>query len=119
MAETKPAHAGKHWVVSHDAVGSVVLGWTKGRLIAPEDLHRDGQAESHLTAQEWDRLRRLGAVRPATAEEEKAYRAARKKADDEDLPYESFFVGVDPVGGVAPVTPEEAEVKREQEARIK
>jgi hypothetical protein len=32
----------------------------------------------------------------------KAYQAAKKKADDEHLPLESFFVGSDPVGGVEP-----------------
>jgi hypothetical protein len=123
MAETKqaekPAHAAKFWHVEHDAVGPVTLGWTRGRLIAPDDLHREGQPESHLTDQQFERLRRLGAVRPATEDEVKAYRAARKKADDDDQPFDSFFVGSDPVGGVQPVTPEEAEIKREQEARIK
>jgi microcompartment protein CcmK/EutM len=96
------ADSKKHWVVAHDAVGPAHLGWTKGQVVAPEALHQEGRPETHLTAQQFKRLRDLGAIREATPDEVKAMRAARKKAEDEGQPLDAFFIGTDPVGGVEP-----------------
>jgi hypothetical protein len=91
-----------HYVVTHDAVGPVTLGWTKGRVVSPDDLHQEGRPVTHLTEREFERLLTLGAIRKATREEIKAHDAAVKKAKDEGQPLDAFFVGSDPVGGIEP-----------------
>lgn len=94
------------FVVLHDAVGPLHLGWTKGRVVTPDDLHQEGRPVTHLTEREFDRLLRLHAIRPATREEQHAAAEAKKRAEDADEPFEAHYVNVDePAAEVAYTDP--------------
>ena len=83
------------YVVLHDAVGPLHLGWTKGRVVTPDDLHQEGRPVTHLTEREFDRLLRLKAIRPATREEAKAADDARKEVEEGGEEFQGHYVPVD------------------------
>ena len=89
---------GNTFVIQHEMVGPSSLYWRKNQVVVPgQDFNVEGETDPSriLSEAQLDRLRRLDAVRDATADELKANQEARKAAEEAGVEFTGYFVPVE------------------------